>query len=165
MAQDPTNSIRILLRAILPKYNLSAGELSSFKKSKEDDSIVVLPADKERDTVVLNIEDYFRNKIRELLDPAIYGRLLCDPTAAALLRKTVELLKRSYVEPDVKMPLRCSQEGLSSRLCAEIHEEEVLRSIVSAIGSPIYSLTKHLTGILHPHMGEHNRTHKIPSTP
>lgn len=143
MTQDPT---RILLRAIFLH--------------------LVLPADKERDTVVLNIEKYFRNKIRELLDPTIYGRLLCDPTAA-LLRKTAELLKRSYVEPDVKMTLRCSQEGLSSRLCGlpEIHEKEVLRSIVSAVGSPIYCLTKHLTGLLQPHMGEHNRTYKIPSTP
>ena len=73
-------------------------------------------------------------------------------TSTTVLRKTDSLVKQSSLAPDVKTAVRCS-EALPPRLYGlpKIHKEDVpLRPIVSAIGSPTYTLAKHLTGLLKP---------------
>ena len=62
--------------------NLSPAEYKAVKLLKEDDPIVIAPADKGNATIVINSEDY-DGKIRSLLaDTDTYKRLAKDVTLA-----------------------------------------------------------------------------------
>ena len=55
-------------------------ERKAIKNLKEDESILVLPADKGRLTVVMNIEDYIKKSNDILNDNYTYLPLKKDPT-------------------------------------------------------------------------------------
>ena len=62
-----------------PKGNLSKAERKALKELQSDTSIVVLPADKGRSTVILNREDYLE-KCMDHINNDPYQLLKKDPT-------------------------------------------------------------------------------------
>ena len=60
-----------LQKAKLPTDNLSKVERASLKNLRDDDAIIILPADKGRATVILNKEDYTR-KFNDHIDNGPY---------------------------------------------------------------------------------------------
>ena len=63
LEKEETDTIRIKISLTLqnskpPKDNLSKDERKALKVSQSDTTIVILPADKGRSTVILNREDY-----------------------------------------------------------------------------------------------------------
>ena len=88
----------------LPKNNLSKDEYKALKELQSDTSIVILPADKGRSTVILNREDYLE-KCKDHINNGPYQLLKKDPTTkikANTLKqlkvlKTTSSLKINYI--------------------------------------------------------------------
>ncbi|CAF0973794.1 unnamed protein product [Didymodactylos carnosus] len=59
--------------------NLSGMQRKAIRKLKEDEGIIVIPADKGGQVVVMNVTDYIK-KIREKLDTKAYKQLEEDPS-------------------------------------------------------------------------------------
>lgn len=84
MTQEVAKEIRYettrnLLRAMLPKCNLPAGELKVLRHIRVDNGIIILLAYKVNTTVVMNTLGY-QQTIRELLDLMMYAMLTKDLT-------------------------------------------------------------------------------------
>ena len=74
-----------------PKDNLSKDERKALKELQFDASIVILPADKDRSTVILNREDYLE-KCMDHINNGPYQLLRKDPTTK-IKAKTLKQLK------------------------------------------------------------------------
>ena len=73
-----------------PKDNLSKDERKALKELQSDTSILILPADKGRSTVILNHEEYLE-KYMNHLNNGPYQLLIKDPTTK-IKTKTLEKL-------------------------------------------------------------------------
>ena len=74
--------VRLLTNAKPPPSNISKGEREALRELSKNKSIIILPADKGRATVLLNREDY-KTKLLDLLkDTKTYKRLKKDPTSS-----------------------------------------------------------------------------------
>ena len=62
-----------------PSSNLPRNEIKALTTLAKDQSIVILPSDKGRATVILNTEDY-KDKLQQLLKDGSYQKLKRDPT-------------------------------------------------------------------------------------
>ena len=74
-----------------PKDNLSKDECKALKELQSDTSIVILPADKGRSTIILNCEDYLE-KCMDHINNGPYQLLKKDPTTK-IKTKTLKQLK------------------------------------------------------------------------
>ena len=80
--------------AQLPKDNISVKERKALKDLKNDNDIIILPADKGCVTVILNKEDYYK-KCDEHIKSGPYEHLSKDPTNSIkeACRKKLQTLK------------------------------------------------------------------------
>ena len=155
-----THVSTVLRTSSTPKCNLPGKLLRAIKELRKDDSIVVLPADKGNATVVMNRSSY-DEKIEQMLADSTYRKLKKDPTTkvekeiGVALRQVeakgeITKEKRMYLTPHSSSPPQLY--GLP-----KIHKDGLpLRSIVSAIGSPTYKLSKELARVLSPLAGHTN---------
>ena len=74
-----------------PKDNLSKDEHKALKEVQSDTSIVILPADKGKSTVILNREDYLEKSMNHI-NNGPYQLLKKDPTTK-IKTKTLKQLK------------------------------------------------------------------------
>ncbi|XP_078350248.1 uncharacterized protein LOC144635053 [Oculina patagonica] len=147
----------ILQQAEPPEPNITKEMRDGLKSLKEDDSIMILPADKGRASVVLDTETY-RTKMSTLIEHGPYQLLNKDPTDRPTRKLTEKLLtlKRSgdlseavynKIRPRHKQPPRIY--GLP-----KIHKADVpLRPIVSCVNTFAYDLSAYLANILSPLTG------------
>ena len=75
----------------LPKDNFSKDECKALKELQSDTSIVILPADKGRSTVILNREDYLEKRMEDI-NNGPYQLLKIDPTTK-VKAKTLKQLR------------------------------------------------------------------------
>ena len=148
----------ILQQAEPPEPNITKEMRDALKSLKEDESIMVLPADKGRASVVMDTATY-QAKISTLIENGPYQLLNKDPTDR-LTRKLSEkllTLKRNghlseavynKIRPRHKQPPRIY--GLP-----KIHRADVpLRPIVSCVNTFAYDLSAYLANILSPLTGK-----------
>ena len=148
----------ILQQAEPPEPNITKEMRDALKSLKEDESIMVLPADKGRASVVMDTATY-QAKISTLIENGPYQLLNKDPTDR-LTRKLSEkllTLKRNghlseavynKIRPRHKQPPRIY--GLP-----KIHKADVpLRPIVSCVNTFAYDLSAYLANILSPLTGK-----------
>jgi len=148
----------ILQQAEPPKPNIT----KEIKNLKQDDSNMILPADKGRASVVLNTDTY-HDKMKTLIETGPYQLLNKDPTDR-LSRKLTEKhlsLKRSghlsetvynKIKPRHKQPPRMYGQP-------KIHKLEIpLRPTVSCVNTFAYDLSAHLADILSPLTGKSDYT-------
>ena len=141
-----------LLNSKPPKDNLSKDERKALKELQSDTSIVILPAEKGRSTVILNRDDYLE-KCMDHINNGPYQLLKKDPTTKikAKTLKQLKVLKDNefidnkscyYLKPtDSPAPRFYGQPN--------IHQPGVaIRPIVSYSGSPLYNLSKYIANIL-----------------
>ena len=155
--------IRLLGKARPPPSNVSPSESRALSNLRKDASILVLPADKGRATVVLNQQDYEQRMEDMLSDRSTYQVLQKDPTPCLQRQMNSSLLK---LKTDGELSivtynhLRCSS-GSIPRIYGlpKIHKQNTpLRPIVSFYSSPTYQLSKHLVTILSPLLGATSST-------
>ncbi|XP_041471892.1 uncharacterized protein LOC121421288 [Lytechinus variegatus] len=165
---ETIGSVRREVNAILasakpPKSNVTPGMHKALKALKEESTIMILPADKGRASVVMDTSTY-RDKISELISSGPYRALRKDPTDC-LARKLATILRDLHKNGDIDdatyRVLRPTQKqppriyGLP-----EIHKPDVpLRPIVSCISSFAYNTSKLLADILAPLVG--NNQHAV----
>ena len=65
----------VLNKAIVPRSNITPEEIKAMKDLQKDDSIIILPADKGKATVILDKVDYDRKITTMLSDNKIYKKL------------------------------------------------------------------------------------------
>ncbi|XP_011858342.1 PREDICTED: uncharacterized protein LOC105555901, partial [Vollenhovia emeryi] len=139
-------SSQILRKAKLPIQNINREERLALRSLRQNDDILILPADKGNATVVMDKRDY-HNKVNTLLsDAQVYKKLKCDPTSS-VEKKTSSLIKKANLPPLTTKYLTPSDSS-ASRLYGlpKIHKESVpLRPIVSNIGGHTYQLARYLT--------------------
>ena len=106
----------ILQQAEPPKPNITKEMQEALKNLKQDDTNMILPADKGRASVVLNTDTY-HDKIKTLIEAGLYQLLNKDPTDQLSRKLTKKLfsLKRSghlsetiynKIKPSHKQPPR-----------------------------------------------------------
>ena len=135
----------VLHNAKVPKRNINREERAALRNLKQNDKIIILPADKGNTTVVMDKYDYC-NKIKAMLsDQNVYKKLKRNPTSS-IEKKTSSLLKNAGLPPQIIKKLS-PRDSSAPRLYGlpKIHKESVpLRPIVSNIGGPNYQLARHL---------------------
>ena len=70
----------ILLEAKKPIPNLSKTESKALKELREDESIVILPADKGKCLVIMDNDEYIQKMEDKLKDVTTYKPIKSDPT-------------------------------------------------------------------------------------
>ena len=150
--------VKIVSKSKPPRSNISRAEREAIKALAKDDSIVILPADKGRTTVILNKQDY-HNKVKALLDDTnTYEKLTSDPTRA-IKNKLIQTLKEWRKEERIPNYLYNQLYPTAENVpkfygLPKIHKKDVpLRPIVSSIGSVMYDTAKFLAKIMKPLVG------------
>ena len=152
---------KVLKNKKIVRPNITLEERKALLRLKQEDNILILPADKGRATVLLDKIDY-EHKIEQMLaDSTTYLRLQKDPTTK-YKNKLTKLLKNlkdnnkitiqqwKYMYPTSEDPPKFY--GLP-----KIHKTGTpLRPIVSSMGSITYFVAKHLSEILSPLVGKSN---------
>ena len=153
-----TRIVGYLAGARPPPANLSQAEHKALKCLREDDSIVIAPADKGNITVMMDRSDY-EGRIQTLLDNTeTYRRLTKDPTMAQERKMNgllLTLMRSGAISERLYQWLRSSA-GKVPLLYGlpKVHKPGTpLRPIVSFVNSPTYTLSKHLVTILSPLVG------------
>ena len=141
-----------LQNAKIPEDNLSKQERISLTKLQKDKSVMILPADKGRTTVILDKSDYVK-KCYEHIDNGPYKRLKRDPTETIKKDTRTILLtlnREGFIADMLYYKLRPSDTppprfyGLP-----KVHKQGIpIRPIVSCTGTPLYNLSKYLASIL-----------------
>ena len=147
-----------------PKDNLSKDKCKTLKELQSDTSIVILPVDKGRSTVILNREDYLE-KCMDHISNGPYQLLKKDPTTKIKTKtlKQLKVLKDSefidnklyyYLKPtDSPVPRFYGQ--------PKIHKPGVpIRPTVSHSGSQLYNLNKYIANILKAYVRDENSNAK-----
>ena len=138
--------------------NMLPQERHAIKSLQIDDGILVLPADKRRATVVMDVVEYDRKMNSLLTDSKTYKRPTTE-TTPSLERKMNEMLlqlkKSGSITSGLYDRLRPSAGSLPLLYeLPKVHKPEVpLHPIVSFLLSPTYQLSKHLATILSPLVG------------
>ena len=73
-------AIAELEKAKIPKSNLNPEEWKALKSLKDDEKVMVLPADKGKCLVVMDREEYLNKMEEKLKDETTYKRIKKDPT-------------------------------------------------------------------------------------
>ena len=157
-----------LLNSKPPKDNLSKDERKALKELQSDTSIVILPADKGRSTVILNREDYLE-KCMDHINNGPYQLLKKDPTTkikAKTLKQLKVLKDNEFIDNKLYYYLKPT-DSPAPRFYGQpkIHKPGVpIRPIVSYSGSPLYNLNKYIANILKTYVKHENNNAKNSTT-
>ncbi|KAM7312611.1 uncharacterized protein ISCGN_009516 [Ixodes scapularis] len=139
------------------RHNLPKEEVKALRALREDDKIVLLPADKGNSTVVLDRDDY-EKKVQDLLDTSAYKKLPKDPTSqvqARMNKVLADIFKKHPDSRSLHLRLLCrngSAPGLYG--LPKIHKPRVpLRPIVDFTTSPLRALSNYLHRTFSPLVG------------
>ena len=143
----------VVRRAKTPKQNLSKEERQALRSLKQNDEIIVLPADKGNSTVVMNAKDY-ETKATDLLTKHPFEQIDRDPLTTRNEQRVNNTLKAladaGKIDNSTLKSLRVSSKGTRSPLlygAAKLHKPNCpLRPIVSTIGSATYKVAREVKG-------------------
>ncbi|BHF69399.1 hypothetical protein SprV_0301244300 [Sparganum proliferum] len=150
-SDDMKHSVRQRVTSLLmthrPTRCISQSESKVMNELRRDDSIIILPADKGRSTVVMNREDY-NEKAKALLDDREFYRPAQKSQAKAVADRLSKLLReyrhKNVITENEWHQMRATDTALARFYgLPKIHKANVsLRPIVALKGSPTYNLAK-----------------------
>ena len=147
-----------LEKAKPPKANTTKEEQAAIKSLKQDDSIIILPADKGNTTVVMNKEEY-THRMNSLVTEGAYKKLERDPTPASE-RKLTKLIKKNKDNGHLTDTQYRKLNQHHSKLphmygLPKVQKTNVpLRPIVSCRDSACHPLSQFLVKIINPLSGK-----------
>jgi Reverse transcriptase (RNA-dependent DNA polymerase) len=132
-----------------PAQNITKEEHQALKSLKTDMSIVILPADKGKATVVLDSEEYDK-KIKNIISDNTKFKLIGKRNPITRIEKEAkQLVKRAGLEKIVDIKEKCKPPHIYG--LPKIHKADTpLRPVVSCIGTTLHPLAKQLVNILNP---------------
>ncbi|XP_075732929.1 uncharacterized protein LOC142775416 [Rhipicephalus microplus] len=140
------------------EHNLSREECKAIHALRNDDKVVILPADKGNAVVLLDREAY-NDKVRDLLDSPAYEELTKDPTPSVqreMNKLLADIFKAHPKARNTYLQLICrngSAPGFYG--LPKTHKPTVpLRPIVDFTTSPLRALSKYLHRTLAPLVGQ-----------
>ena len=145
----------------LPKPNITKEERTAIRNIGKDISVMVLPADKGKATVITDTEEY-EKKVREMLsDEKTYSKLNSDPTPK-YRKKLVAILDRLNSEKKITSKQHqylipsSENQNIPRMYCTpKIHKPgNPLRPIVDYTGSIGYNVSRELADLLAPIAGK-----------
>ena len=130
-------------------------EKKAIEELKADESIVILPADKGRSTVVMDKQAYVEKAAALLNDEETYEPVEGDPMkklASRTQKKLMSLKSSGAITKKEYHWIKPSDAPLARFYCLpKVHKEEVpLRPIVTLRGSPMFNLSAWLARLLRP---------------
>ncbi|BHF70558.1 hypothetical protein SprV_0301361000 [Sparganum proliferum] len=143
------HQVSSLLMAHRTRDVLSKVECDALKKIRADNDLVIVPADKERSTVVLDRTDYIRKARALLRDRRSYVPCESNPikTLTRKINATLLAMENSgAISTDDRRMTRAQVMALARFYgFPKVHKEgDPLRPIVLLKGTPTYGLTKWL---------------------
>ena len=159
---------RTLQNSKPPKDNLSKDEPKALKELQSDTSIVILPADKRRSTVILYRKDYLE-KCMDHINNGPYQLLKNDTTTkikTKILKQLKVLKNNEFIENKLYYYLKAT-DSPAPRFYVQpkMHKSGVpIRPIVSYVGSPLYNLSKYIANILKAYVKDENKNAKDSTT-
>ena len=151
-----------------PKDGLSKDECKALKELESDTSIVMLPADKGRSTVILNREDRLE-KCKDHINSGPYELPKKDPTTKIKFKtlKQLKVLKdNKFIDNKLYYYLKPT-DSPAPRFYGQpkMHKPGVpIRSIVSYSGSLLYNLNKYIANIVKTYVKHENNNAKNSTT-
>ena len=138
----------------LPNFLISA--LNSLKK---DRSIVIKRADKGGAITILDSDTYF-SKCTSILDDSDTYECLKSNPLPSLITRSNKILK-DFIPTDLHNKIKVRSPNLSYFYgLPKLHKPDIpLRPIVSAVGSPLYKLSRWLANIISPFLGKISGSH------
>ena len=147
------------------KPNITVEEVRALQELRKNDSVMILPADKGRATVILDRSEY-DSKITKILDDTkTYEKLSKDPTTT-FKNKLINILKPWKKEESISKNLSrqlypTSYQAPKFYGLPKIHKQDMpLRPIVSGIGSVSEGCAKHLSKLLNSVKGKNGHSIK-----
>ena len=142
-----------LQTSMKPVNNLTKDEQLALSRLRNDDTIVITPADKGRVTVGMNKTEYHQKMCNLVNDDKTNMRLKKDPSKnlqRKLNEKLYPLHQANNVKKQIYSRLYCTvAQTLKLYGMPKIHKVNTpLRPIVSFCSSPTYELSKYLARIL-----------------
>ena len=139
------------------QMNLSPGEREALKRLKQDNSIVIKPADKGTTVVVLNRLDYLREGYKQLGDLKYYKQVEIDLTEKHV-REVNNLIEDMYQDSEIEEDTRAfllDNKGKVARfyLLPKIHKNKIPppgRPVVAGIGCPTEKISQFVDHFLNP---------------
>ena len=157
-AEELRGEIKSILKNINPpKPNITNEEAKTIRELKNDNTRIILTADKGVSMVVLDREGYIK-KAEELLNQSTYRAIPSDPTIK-YKNKLIVLLKTIKAEGGINDIIyrKLHPTGVESPIfygLPKVHKEGIpLRPIISTRGSVTYEAAKELARILKPLVG------------
>ena len=152
----------ILQQAKPPEPKITKEMRDALKSLKEDESIMVLPADKGHASVLMDTDTY-RAKMSTLIENGPYQLLNKDPTdrlTRKLSEKLLTLKRSGYLPEAVYNKIRPRhKQPPRIYVLPKIHKADVpLRPIVSCVNTFAYDLSAYLANILSPLTGKSEYT-------
>ena len=147
-----------------PKDNLSKDERKAFNELQSDTSIVILPADKGKSTVIINREDYLE-KCMDYINNGPYQLLKKHPTTkikAKTLKQLKALKDNEFTENKLYYYLKPTDSPAPTFYGQpKTYKPGVpIRPIVSYSGSPLYNINKYIANILKAYVKHENKNAK-----
>ena len=150
-----------LISAHLPKSNISKEERAALRNIGKDKSVMVLPSDKGKATVVMDKEEY-EKKVKDMIsDERTYLKLDNDPTLK-YWKKLVSILDQLRAEKKITtkqyqhLNPTSENQNIPRMYCTpKIHKTgNPLRPIVDYTGSIGYNISRALADLLAPLVGK-----------
>ena len=152
-------AIQELDKAKVPKSNLSAEEWKALKSLKEDEEIMILPADKGKCLVVMDRKDYLSKMEEKLKDETTYRPIEKDPTneiKKALTDQLDKIKEEKQIDQRTYYKLYPTKERIP-RMYGQpkVHKQNYpLREIVDSTGSVAKEVDKYISKILQKYVGK-----------
>ena len=151
--------VNILKQSKPPKSNLSREQRRALQDLRKNDSIMILPADKGRATVIMPKGQYFDKAHKLLEDGSTYQHLTKDPTSRFTTKLTKQLQglrKDGELSLDQYRKLYPSAADIPKFYgLPKVHKADVpLRPIVASRGSLMYETARFIADILTPLVGK-----------
>ena len=146
-------------KAKLPKSNLTKRERLALKTLRDDENIMVLPADKGKCMVIMERKEYLEKMEEKLKDETTYKRIEKDPTND-IKESLSKLLNKIKDEKQIDMKTFYRLQPTKAKIprmygLPKIHKENhPLREIVDSTGSVVKETDRYVSKIIQQYTGK-----------
>ena len=149
----------VILRAKLPRGNIPKEELKALRELKEDEDVIVVPADKGKCLVVMDKTEYVTKMEEKLQDTTTYVEIRKDPTTEIQneLKKHLQVMQEAGEVSEWEYWRLYPNETQIPRMYGlpKIHKEGYpLREIVDGNGGLTKKVHGYISSVLKTYIGE-----------